>query len=152
MSTYTTIQGEITYPDKVRLHDVVADLTNSGWMQDEKFIDECGNIVDESTESDIDGLTLRIPYSLYRNLSYHLDEIIKGTTGKLVWTCSDGCFEGGVYTDGKETHYELELWASGNMPEEDSIAPDINEDFDNWSIWVQDVEQSFHEEYMEWQK
>ncbi|MFA5234791.1 MAG: hypothetical protein WC390_10360 [Sulfurimonas sp.] len=148
MSTYTTIQGEITYPDKSHLRDIVADLTAAGWMKDEKFIDECDNITDETTKSDINGLTLRIPYTLYRNLSYRLDEIVKGTTGKIVWTCSDGCFEGGVYTDGVEKHFDLEEWAK---EKEDSIAPDINEDFENWSIWAQDVEQSFHEEMMEWQ-
>ena len=146
MSFYATIQGEITFPTQERLDQAVNELTEDGWMKDGKFIDECGNIFDEQEQPDVQGLTLRIPFGLYRNLSRRIDDLTQGTTGKVVYTSTDGCFEGGVWLDGVFTCYDLKLWARENMEEENSLPPDINDDFSAYCEWMSEVEMAFHEQ------
>jgi hypothetical protein len=147
MSFYAAVQGQITYPNQERLDQVVTMLTEKEWMDNGKFTDECGGIIREETPSDVDGLTLNIPWACYLNLSRVLDEITKDTTGTLVWTSTDGCFDGGVYKDGVEKCYNLRAWASENMSPDDAQEPDFDNDFDNWIEWQALIVSEFHEEF-----
>lgn len=144
MSFYATIEGEVTFQDKTRLDEVVQSLTEDKWMKDGKFIDECETVVDESTESDIDGLTLRIPLCHYRNLSRRLDWMVQGCKdAHIVWTSTDGCFDGGVYEGDRETCFDLAKWAKETLEPEDQNPPDMEKDFDAYCEWQQMVEQEF---------
>ena len=155
MSFYATIQGRINFPNQERLNMQVANLVERGYMvansgdknkTNYKFVDECDNIVNKQHDSDAEGLTLNIPLSLYRNLTRLLCELTQETTCKFVWTSTDGCFDGGVIKNGTETTYDLIQWAKENMPEEDSDAPDFNQEFESYCDWMQEVEIEFHNE------
>ena len=150
MSFYATISGEITYPNQEELDKAVKCLTDNGWMKDGKFVDECENdIVDNSS---VYGLTLTIPYAHYRNLSRAIGDsaveglpsITKGTKCLVVWSSTDGCFDGGVIEDDKETCYDLDKWGTENVGETQG---DWDEHFQERCDWQNDVEVAFHEEF-----
>lgn len=150
MSFYATIQGNITYPTKERLQEVIASLTEQGWMKDGRFVDECGEVVGGLVAEDHDGdRSLSIPLGHYRNLARRLDDMTKDTKSRVVWSSTDGCFDGGVITDGVEKTYDLTEWAKENMEdEEDQTPPDMEEDWENYVEWTNAVEQEFHCEFI----
>lgn len=151
MSFYATIDGEITYRDQAALDAVVKMLTDGGWFRESNFVDETGGVIHEH-ESDIDGLTLNIPWAVHRNLTYAFKQMLAGAVSHhIVWSSTDGCFEGGVLKDGSEpggrseVTYDLVKWAKDNMDEEDADPPSVD-DHENYSEWQVTVQNAFHEE------
>jgi len=149
MSFYATIQGQIKYRSQSDLDRVVGSLTEKGWMKDNKFVDEMGYIVNEESSSDVDGLTLNIPLSTYRNLSRQLQGMVAGCeSAEVRWSSTDGCFQGGVFEGEKETIYELAQWAKDNLEPENQNPPaqgnGEEEDFEDYCQWMADVELEFH--------
>lgn len=147
MSFYATVQGDITFPTKEALDKVVQQFTDGGWMKDGNFIDDSGDAVTEG-RSDIEGLTLYVPLATYNKLTWHFNDLTEGASVfRLVWSSTDGCFEGGVLQDGhEEVAYDLKEWAKKNMPEEDEDEPDADYQPDEFCEWMNDVECAFHEE------
>ena len=44
MSFYATLEGEITYPNKESFDSVVSLLVKGGWVKDNQFVDEMGDV------------------------------------------------------------------------------------------------------------
>ena len=149
MSTYCTIGGLIHYEKEEDFQAALA-ILKEGWLDDEGYmLTEDEHRIDE-VEPSVDAVErdIFIPLFHYRNLGYVLNDLFKGGKGKVIWTCTDGCFEGGVIVDGKETHYDLEKWAAEgeNMEfEEDRTPPDVEKEFDDYCEWQGEVEQAFFE-------
>lgn len=142
MSVYSTIQGNITYPNKEALDKVVNMLVEGKWMEDGCFLNELGV---KETENCVNGLELEIPHNLYRNLGGQLNEIIKDSNDYyVVWTSTDGDFQGGILDSEarKESLYDLDVYAKRLSMSK----PDEN-DFQKVCEWMQDVERIFHEEF-----
>jgi hypothetical protein len=142
MSTYCTIEGSIKYKTKESFDTAISTLKNGSWMNDKGyFIAETGEEISKVPDVDFNNLSLTIPCFHYRNLGYVLKSLVKNTQGNIIWTCSDGCFNGGVITNGKEKGYDLRKWAKRHMSgyEEE---PDM-EDVENHSIWEQEIENAF---------
>jgi hypothetical protein len=138
MSTNATIQGLVTYKTKYRIREVVESLTENGWMKDSRF-------VEGHSDSDVNGLTLRIPYGCYRNLIRRLDFIVHDCQcARIVWTSTDGMFHGGVFDGERETTYELSQWAMDNIGKE---PPNPDDDFQEYCEWMSEVENAFHGEF-----
>ena len=141
MSTYLTIEGEFIFPTKGKYEAAVALLQEGGWMdQDGYLLDETGDRRSDEADAVAETLTVNFPYGLYRNIGPTLDLIIGGTTGLLVWTCTDGMFQGGVIRDGAEKTFDLEKWAK-----ERNLAamPDPATDFDAYVEWQNEIEEAF---------
>lgn len=145
MSCYCTISGFIRY-EKQEDFDAALAVIES-WYDMDYCTDECDERINDDTEPDINrsARIITIPLFLHRNLGYHLNEIWTGGKGRVVWTCTDGCFEAGYIIDGKETTFDLEKWAKENMEEENATPPNV-EDFDAFCEWQAEVEQAFFEE------
>lgn len=77
-------------------------------------------------------LTINFPYGLYRNIGSAFDSFMTGTKGLLIWTCTDGMFQGGIICDGAEKTFDLELWAKEHG---ESVMPDAATDFDGYVEW-----------------
>lgn len=150
MSFYATIQGFIKYPTKEAFDKARKVLVDGTWVnEDGMFLDECGTVIDDGTmELHVNpaNLTITIPYHCHRNLARLLDELTAGTTGRVCWTSTDGCFEGGYYTDGEHTGFDLTEWAKAEG-EEDKEIPDQENDFDAYCEWMNDIENDFHDNF-----
>jgi len=151
MSFCATIQGDITYPDQEHLDAALEMLgkdVEDGWIKGDKFVDEAGSIVCDNGEPDIDGLTLHIPLGCYRNMFRVLDAITEDTESTVVWTSTDGCFEGGVLTNDKKEYLDLEEWAKENdMKPPVEIDKSSDDDWQEYSDWQTEVEDAFHETF-----
>ena len=138
MSFYATLEGEITYPNKESFDSVVSLLVKGGWVKDNQFVDEMGDVIgfDDGDFESIEPryLTITIPRFLYRNMS-RIDFFCKGAKGYLVGTSTDGCFEAWTIVDGVETNYNLDQWAKENIDEKQ---PDDDEARIKWAEMVQD--------------
>jgi len=145
MSMYCTISGSISYEKQEDFDKALSLLQVGGWLKDGFILDEMGTRISEEADVDISGRAIRIPLFHYRNLGGFLDKLFVGGKGEVIWTSTDGCFDGGFIIDGKEISYDLTKWAKENMPEEDADPPDEN-DFDSYCEWQQEVEQTFFEE------
>ena len=151
MSFYASIEAHLTFNTQADFDTAVKTLTEGGWMKDGHLLTETGEILSE--EPDINEATkeLRIPCFHYRNLSRLLDELTKNSTGWAIWTSTDGCFDAGLYQDGKETTYDLSDWAKKNpdlFDDDDAVEPP-QEDFEDWCEWAANVEQIFFENMLE---
>jgi len=146
MSFYATITGEITYQKKENFNKAYYFLRDNGWIKNNKFVNEDDDFVSTEIENDINEkeLTITIPYGHYRNLARIFNKLFKGGTGKIVATSTDGCFEGYIIVDGKETVYNLNDWAKENI---ENDAPDSEKDFDAYCEWMTDVENAFFEQF-----
>lgn len=146
MSVYATIQGEAKFTDRQKFHDVIKWLScMRKWS--------CRPIGRDDGEVDIDedDLTIRIPLGCYRNLVGFLFEIRKKSeTCYIVWTSTDGNFEGGViakeYGETVDKQVDLTEWATN--PNHLILAPD-NTDFSEENLqkycdWQLEVENEFH--------
>lgn len=93
-------------------------------------------------------LSLVFPYGLYRNIGIEVDNMYKGNKGHIVWTTTDGMFQGGVISDGVETVYDLTEWAKTEAADtgDDELINPGAEDFDAFAEWMQYVEQAFFEQ------
>jgi hypothetical protein len=155
MSFYVLMQCQVEYPSQESFDTVVEMLQAGHWMDsDGYFIDEDKNRITQEPNIDRQSLSLCIPCSHYRNLSY-LDIFMRhGVKGTVAWTSSDGCFTGYSYEDGQETTYDLNTWALENMDGDDRYPPKKEEynsqdDFDqNLFEWRQLVEREFHDEFV----
>jgi hypothetical protein len=147
MSQYCTISGEIKYNTDEDFERALNLLKTGGWVNSENhFVDETEFRISEETTILPEDRIICIPLCHYRNLGYILEKLFQGATGQVIWTSSDGCFAGGIISDGNETHYDLEEWAKDNMPEEDATPPEI-EDVENYCEWQQEIEQAFFEDF-----
>lgn len=147
MSTYFTMQGEITYEQQ---EDFDAALKVAEEWTDGKgrFTTEDDEVITEQQENIYPTeRRIVIPWGLYRNFGRFLDELFKGGKGWAVWTSTDGMFEGGVYEDGKETTYDLEEWAKEHFFDEGESMPDAQEDFDEYVEVQSEIESEFHNEF-----
>jgi len=146
MSTYLTVEGEFTFPDKGKYEAAVALLQEGGWMNQAGYLlDEVGDRKSDEPDATPKLLTINFPYNLYRNVGSAIDAIMVGTTGLLVWTSTDGMFQGGVIRDGAEKTYDLEIWAK----EHTSLPmPNVATDFDGYVEWQAEVEEEFMAAYL----
>ncbi|MGA2441928.1 MAG: hypothetical protein ABSH08_13300 [Tepidisphaeraceae bacterium] len=137
MSTYYAIAAIITYKNKTAFDKAFKFMNNDGegWIVDGQwFRSECDSGAlfpdadDPTAQIDPEHLTITIPQAYYRGLASNAETLFAGATGKMVWTSTDGMFEGGVITakDGviTEKSYDLEKWwkEQGNneaQPDED---------------------------------
>jgi len=110
MSVYITMNGSLQFPNTEALEKAVKLLTDGGWMKDRFMVDENGDKYghEEDDLPDVNGLFLDLPFGLYRN--FPIEHLSPGTKGRVVWTCTDGEFQGCVISDGVETLYDLEKW------------------------------------------
>jgi hypothetical protein len=151
MSTYCTIDGALVYPNQEDFDNAKAILEKGGWLNKDSFIvDEINNPITEDKNIDEANRTIFIPYWCHCNLGYVLnakDGILKGNTGHIVLTCTDGCFVGSVIDGENEKEFDLEEWAN----EDDSFGPapdcDTDEGAQEFADWLMDIEQAFFEEY-----
>ena len=148
MSFYAAISGSITYERREDFDAACRFLTENGWLEKNGLIDAAGE-VQEGTGVDRDKRSLNLGYCVvYRNLACDLAVLFQGGRGTVVWTSTDGCFDGGVVTDGKETLYDLERWAEEHLG---MTMPDLDESEDEhnaaWLDAALDVEDAFHERY-----
>lgn len=144
MSMYCTIGGSITYKNQEDFDNAINLLVNGGWMKDGFMLDELGNHLENTSDVDFSSKAFNIPVFLYYNLGAILGNLFKGGKGEVVWTSTDGRFDGGVIVNGKETLYDLEKWAKENMEQKDSLPP---ENFAELCEWHQLVEREFFEEF-----
>jgi hypothetical protein len=147
MSFYATISGSIHY-ERQEDFDAALQLLKSGkWVNDNGcFVDETNETFGERPDIDHDARNIRIPLGYHRNLAHHLDELFRGGTGKVVWTSTDGVFEGGVIVDGKKTSYDLTQWGREKVLGEGEEEPDAEENFDEYCKYQSEVEGAFHAE------
>ena len=108
--------------------------------QDGFLLEETGGRRSEEPDADLDSLTINFPYNLYRNVGSVIDSIMVGTTGLLIWTCTDGMFQGGVIRDGEETTFDLEKWGKEHTT---TVMPDAATDFDKYVEWQAEIEEAF---------
>lgn len=147
MSFYATITGQIKYANQQHFNAVVADLIQCGWADHSGyFLDELNHRISEEPNIDFGERVINLPLYTYRNLS-RFEFFKTGCTGYTIGTSTDGCFEGWVITSNDkdfptEISFDLTEWAKEQELEE---APDPNEDFENYCLWMADVEESFHQ-------
>ena len=167
MSHYVTIQGSITYHNKIYLDKAVDILQKGGWInKDLSFTDECNSPYDTNFV-DYKNLTLRIPYGCHRNLGRVVDSLWEGAReGLVVGTSTDGCFDGWVVELTQDTsprgklkedlnihrkpaqqYWDLTEWAKAKGKEiveyDDNV--DMNEEYYEWQ---NQMEEEFHDYYM----
>lgn len=133
MSYYASIQGEFRFLNRVDFEKFLNNKELKSWMED--------------FEIDVNKMEVKINPDSYRNLGYHLNEIaMSGMKGMLVWTSTDGSFEGGTVIDGEEETIDLYEWAEENYetpkPEEDE---DNDEEMDEW---MTNVIEAFTDSYL----
>lgn len=140
MSFYVTLEGSLVYEKQADFDRAIEAL--KPWLNEKNiFVGEDDEPITE--ESTIDEKTIYIPYYHYRNITRVFNSLIPGNKGWMVWTSTDGCFEGGAIREEVETTYDLNEWGKENIEEE---APDT-EDHENWCEWANEVEQCFNEEF-----
>jgi hypothetical protein len=141
MSTYTTMQGELTFPTLRDYQAAVKQLQDGRWMDAEGFfLDDVGHHAHDEAATAPDSLTINIPYSLYRNIDAAIGDISEGASGYIVSTCTDGCFDGAIYRDGKWTNCDLEDWAK---KQPGRMAAPADQESDAYLEWLNDIEQDF---------
>lgn len=145
MSTYCTICGQLEYEDEDAFNLAAGVLQRGFWTDAEGwFVGEDGERIGNCPSVEPSTLTITIPCSLYRNLGGVLDQLLFGSKHDIVWTCSDGCFEGGHIVDGKEVHFDFsESVDFLPIDEEDREAPDLELEPDEYWDWQQMIEQAF---------
>ena len=144
MSFYATMQGNVKHPTKASFEEIVAKLRKTGYLKGNKFVDECGYIILDNGEPDIlpESLTILYPLGYYRNLTYSLSMLMKDAKGLIVWTSTDGCFDGGILRDDEhEVTKDLTVWAE----EKGFESPPCIDDFDEYVEWTNMIEQEFHD-------
>lgn len=158
MSFYATICGEIHYNQDKDFKRAFSFLKNNKWVNsDGYFVDECDTIINnEDTLPNVYRNYISIPLFHYRNLVRVLDDskIVKGATGKIVWTSTDGCFVGGIltYNNGfTEESFNLEKWGIENdwgKPPQEKDFKDSEEYIESLNDYTSQIEQDFFEEYL----
>lgn len=147
MSFYATIAGEIRYPNRDVFDKVVKLLTEGSWVEGRKFVDECNNVITDYQANALDdirpeALVISIPFFCHRNLARHLEDVMHNATGLIIWSSTDGCFEGGILRDGVEKTFDLTKWAAEQKLDE---PPDPEDTPDEYCEWMNEVEQEFHD-------
>jgi hypothetical protein len=145
MSLYYTIAGGIQYERQEDFDAAVRLLEDGLWLKDDHFISDTDEQVTEDAPNlDRENWMIQIPMFVYCKLGNVLNDLFRlGGKGRVVWTCTDGFFEGGVIVDGEETVYNLEQWSEENMPESDQ--PDT--EAEEYCQWQEEVESRFLEKY-----
>ena len=110
-------------------------------MDKEGFLlEETGGRRNEEADAAPESLIIKFPYGVYRNIGSAIDSFRKGTTGQLIWTCTDGMFHGGVIRDGEEKTFDLEQWAKEHTT---LVMPDSATDFEKHAEWQIEIEEEF---------
>lgn len=135
MSYYANIKGEFKFKKQEDFDKFLKNKELKPWMEDFE--------IDSSTRE------VKINYDSYRNLGYKLGEFVgSGMEGMIVWTSTDGMFEGGVVTNEEESTHDLNEWASEHydVPEPE----DDEEDEEKKAAheeWVTDLMTAFMDHY-----
>lgn len=142
MSFYATIAGAIKYDAQADFEAAVGILKDDGWLDDEDYlVDEVGSrITEHKPNVDHRKRAIRFPLENYRNLARVLENLFRGGTGKVVWASTDGCFDGGVIVDGKETAYDLQTW---NQSKGGDPPPDVDTQLDEFIQWQEQIQEAF---------
>ena len=146
MGIFATIGGSIVFHDFDDVKWVfeklkaLGEVTEDGmWVLDK----EEGSGLKAFSES---LLTIEIPLFCYKNLHSSLRELIeKSPTHLIVWTSSDGIFEGGVFEDGNYVNYCLKNWGAKKgikLPDEQD--PDIGKR----AKMMKKIEELFFQEFL----
>ena len=146
MGIFATIGGSIVFHDFDDIKCVfeklktLGEVTEDGmWALDK----EEGSGLKVFSES---LLTIEIPLFCYKNLHSSLRELIeKSPTHLIVWTSSDGIFEGGVFEDGNYVNYCLKNWGEKKgikLPDEQD--PDIGKR----AKMMKKIEELFFQEFL----
>lgn len=152
MSTYVTVQGWITFPTKEAFWKAVMQLQPRLLDAQGHFLREDNSRVTDEPNIDVKSLTIDIPFCHYRNFDPTLLHC-PGIGCQIVTTCTDGCFQGTVDTNGVVKLYELQEWAAENIDEDDGKPPVLEEYLDeddywqNYADWQSLVESEFFQEY-----
>jgi len=94
MSTYFTVEANLTYENIEALEEAVKPLREGGWLTDDNYmISEDKTLAGGGKEKAISGNTLKIPLDLYLNLGRVIDAsffngAVKGYYKEM---CEDGC-------------------------------------------------------------
>ena len=146
MEIFATIGGSIIFHKVDEVRSACEKLKSLGQISDDgKWILDKGEVTkfdafDESL------LTIEIPRFCYNNLfSYLKDLLEKSPTHLIVWTTSDGIFEGGVYENGSYVNYCLKNWGEKKgikLPDEQD--PDIGKR----AKLMKKIEDLFFEEFL----
>tara|TARA_B100002052_G_C15562826_1_gene454256 strand:- start:53 stop:499 length:447 start_codon:yes stop_codon:yes gene_type:complete len=146
MGIFATIGGSIVFHDFDDVKCAFEKLKTSGEVTEDGMW-----ILDKAEGSDLKAyseslLTIDIPLFCYKNLYASLrDLIVKSPTHLIVWTSSDGIFEGGVFEDGSYVNYCLKNWGAKKgiyLPDEQD--PDIGKR----SEMMKKIEALFFEEFL----
>lgn len=153
MSFYATIAGEVSYPNKDAFDSIVKQLQEKQFLsEDGYFLDELGEKISEDPDVLEEHLFIQVPIHHYRNLA-RFNFFSPDATGTIVWTSTDGCFQGEVIEDNKGTLYKLKEWAATNLEPDDQFSPerdDYSSDDDYYNAlnqWQGMVEMEFHSDF-----
>jgi hypothetical protein len=153
MSQYLTIQGEISFSKKVDFNKAVKILEAGGWLgADGSLVDEMGRTQGNEEDNGVDcgGMSVRFPYSSYRNIMMVLPDILalRSCKGYLKATTTDGDFRGFSYANGLSESVDLNDWASKNTNTGKPLEEEYSEEDDYYEAlndWQNEVECSFHD-------
>lgn len=76
MSTYSVIEGSITFPNAQTMNTALAPLIKGGWLVDNVMYSEEGQPADLTAKPSVDGLTLTLPYADYLNLNGQIQGLV----------------------------------------------------------------------------
>jgi hypothetical protein len=135
MSYYSNIQGEFYFETQEDFEKFKNNKSLKDWM--------------ESFEVDEKKREVKIPSDTYRNLGRYLDALeTSNMKGMVIWTSTDGGFEGGVIIDGESTNFELYDWASENYDRDCPDGDDEDDNYDEVDEWMTEVVDAFVDSYL----
>lgn len=122
MSTYATMSGELQYASEDAFKVVANQLRAGGWANERDwFVDETGEEFDDGPHLVPELLSITIPWGVHRNLCRVEFFAPQGTTGQIIGTCTDGCFEGWIENEfGSKTYDLAEFYEEDEWPDEDT--------------------------------
>jgi hypothetical protein len=146
MSTYFTMQGRIQYEDQESFDRAAEWLVAQEYVsKDGCPLDECGNRLTEYPTVHPTTRVIEIVFSYYRNLGRYIETLFIGGKGEVVWTSTDGMFEGGVVVDGEETNYDLAEWAKKHFFDGRKGLPSVEDK--EYATVLSEIEEAFHQHY-----
>lgn len=127
MSTYYTIEAELTYKTVKDLEEAVKPLRKGGWLKDDNsLVSEDGFLADQNEPVVIDGRKLRIPCALYRNMGrVTYGAFFNGLeSGFYNSFCEDGCVE--MESNSFELDDDGEICISSETLNDDDISSSLD--------------------------
>jgi len=145
MGIFATIGGSITFHKSEDVRDVCDSLKTLGEVNDDGLW-ILGKDTGGPRALNEELLTIEIPRFCYKNLYSSIKDLIKKSpTHLIVWTSSDGIFEGGVFEDGSYVNYCLKNWGE----KKGILLPDdLDLDIGKRAQLMEKIEDLFFEEFL----